>query len=554
MNIWDNIKLTGKKLYNRGARALISVISFCAVSSGFVGCSSEVKPKIEEKKAVTSEKTIKVDNPVRQIQYLTDTLEHRSRALLYYSNKKIIRNYVEKNNLYEMCLHLFSHEDWHAHNDEINWRTKYKYTPFEYYKLCMHDEISANIAALLTLRYQYLATSNKQKFVNEHNKGFFAFYFSAIAEGKIRPQSNDPEERKKEYTLIANGTQKSWMDKCAKGYMPSIYSMMQRYVERQGFVKDSRKNYNHVHRYMYNIGGVDFLQYMQQDIIPSDERVFLTDGLRNVKSLNNDGSDIMNNVNSGYNLLQNVSIYKQSEAFQHLLISAKLKYELRNKTADELTDNPKMTDMYYRQIFSKFMKDKTFSRYVNSFPIVNEKSSFVRINDEKEYADIIRQMYSFKGVDLSKSINDFEIKDVPIRVEEFKNFSFRKGVYYWLQPLGAQVELCSDQVKKYNDQKIIANGVGGNEASKSKISGWQFITVPNYRQPILTAATAEDNEKIFKIIKDFDSIPEVLKQCDTQAQRLYYASLKISKNKDSLNFKRISKQNKKIRNNTTRGR
>lgn len=556
MGILGYLKSKSNNLYNRGAKALTTVVSFLVLSTGVVGCGSASKPKSEEKKVDTSENVVKVNGAVRQIRYLTDTLEHRGRTLLYYSNDKITRNYVEKDNLYAMRLYLFSHEDWHAHNDEIKWRFKYRYTPFEYYKLCMHDEISANIAALLTLRYQYMASADKKEFLERYQDSIFGFYFRELKSGKIKPESNNPKDREKEYALIAKGMQEAWMKRSARGYMPTIYGMMQRYVERQGLVKDSRKSYNHVRHHMYNIGGVDFLQYMEHDIVPSDERVFLADGLRNVKSLSKGGLEIMDNVNNGYPLLQNVSIDKQSEAFQHLLIAAKLKYELRKRSAEELEANPQIIDMYYRQIFSKFMNDKTYGQYVSSFPIVNEKSSFARVNSDKEYADIISKIYMFKGVDLSKSVDGFDTECVPIKNEEFKNFSFKHGTYYWIQPMEAKIEFDSKWVKKYRGPVITTDNKEKKKSCKKRISDWQYIAAPNYRQPILTSATKEDNEQIFKAIEKFDSIPQVLKECDTGAQNRYYASLKVVDEKKAFNSKRKQQRNivRRIRGNTRRER
>jgi len=530
MGVSDKIKSAKNKLRRRlGTYAAVAVMGL-----GGAGCNSGTQPQSKDnnKKVDKVETVASVKNPVRSVKYLTDTLYQSGRTLLYYGSGYITRNYVEKNNMYKMSLPFFSHEDWHAHNDEINWRMRYKYTPFEYYKLCMHDEISANIAALLTTRYQYINAENKKEFTKKFKGRVFEFYYKEVEKGTINPLSSNPKDREKEYELIANGMQKAWMEKCAKGYMPSIYRMLQRYVERNGLVEDSRKSYNHVRKHMYNIGGVDFSKYMHQDLIPSDERIMLSDGLKAVKSMSDGGVEIMNLVNDGYSLLKDIGIEKQKEAFQHLLIASKLKHSLRNKSEEELLANPQMVDMYYQQVMSKFLRDKTFKKYIDKFPSIGEKRSSVRITDKKEYDEIIGKMYTFKGVDLRKSIRDFSTDNIPVKMQDNSKLG---GIYTeWLLPLEVLDETTPKPQPKYNGPMIIAPDKTDKAVKplKKRLSDWQFIDTPNYREPILTSATKADEAKISKAIADFDSIPQVLKECDTEAQQQYYASIeKVSEKK-----------------------
>ncbi|MBQ8481641.1 MAG: hypothetical protein IJ532_03820 [Alphaproteobacteria bacterium] len=527
----DKIQSVWNKVCNWGG----VVAAFAVMSTGFSSCGSNKASKIREQKKDSVENAVRVENPVRRIKYCTDTLSQRGRVLLYYSRGYITRNFVNDDNLYKMRLSLFSHEDWHAHNDEIKWRIHYKYTPFEYYKLCMHDEISANIAALLTVRYQYIASPDKKKFIEDNKNGLLGFYFKEVAKGKIKPESKNPKDLEREYSLIANGMQKAWMEKCAKGYMPSIYSMMQRYVGLFGLVDNSRKNYNFVRGYMYKIGGVDFSQYMKDDIVPSDQRVYIADGLRNVKSMRKGGAEVMDYVNNGYPLFKSLAIDKQREAFQHLLIAAQLKYNLRDKSAEELQQNPQIIDMYYRQVLSRFQKDKTFREYVDRFPIINEKSNTIIVNNTKEYEDIISSIYTFKGVDLSEAINDFNIARLPIKGPDFKEPYFKNTLYLWMYPIEMQAVPPSVVKRKYTGP-IIEQTIKENSAPKSskrRRSDWQYIEAPNYREPILVASSKEDNAKILKTIEDFKNIPDVLKECNVKAQQAYYASLEKVSQKEN---------------------
>lgn len=508
-------------------------------------CGSGSSPKTDEKKTDTVENTIKVKNPVKQIKYKTDTLSAVSgRALLYYQNGYITRNYVDKKNIYQMSLPLFSHEDWHAIVDLLKWRLRYKYTPFEYYKLCMHNEITANIAALLTTRYQYMAAENKKEFAKEHLNGIFGFYFKEVLQGKINPESTNTKDLEREYSLIANGMQKAWMERCSKWYMPSFYGMLQRYVANQGFIEDSKKSYNHVRKHMYTIGGVDFSKYLKQDIMPADTRVFLAEGLRNVKSLSDGGAEIMNFINGAYPLMENVGFEKQKEAFQHLLVSSKLKYELRNRTPEELQENPQMIDMYYRQTIAKLQSDKTFAEYVNNFPTINEKSCALKVYNAKEYKQIISQMYEFKGMNLRKVVKDFKIKNVPVKTVSANDFYFGDIPYYW----SSVSEVKGEEWRSPYRGVIVKAGENNvvRKNYKKRQSDWQFIAAPDYSQPILTAAEQKDKEAILKAIKDFDNIPQVLKECDTEAQKAYYASLEKNAEKQNsyLNQNKNSARNR----------
>ena len=542
MKVSDKLKSIWNKIRNRySAYAAVAVMGL-----GSVGCSSGTQPapKEEKQKKDTVVNVVGVKNPVRNVKYLTDTLYHSGRTLLYYGNGYITRNYVDKNNMYKMSLSLFSHEDWHAHNDEIKWRLRFKYTPFEYYKLCMHDEISANIAALLTVRYQYIYAENKKEFAQKFKGRIFEFYFKAIEKGDINPLRANPKDREKEYALIANGVQKVWMERCAKGYMPTIYGMLQRYVERNGLIENSRKNYNYVRGYMYNIGGVDFYKYMKHDIVPEDERVLLSDGLKAVKSMNDGGIDIMNYVNNGYSLLNDIGIERQSEAFQHLLIAAKLKYSLRNKSEEEIQSNPQLVDMYYQQTMSKFARDKTYRQYIDKFPTISEQRSSVKITDKHEYNEIIGKMYTFKGLDLRKYINAFSNENVPVKMQNYSKFN---GTYTnWLLPVEFLDETAQKPQVKYNGPMIIEPDKKQENVNivKRRLSAWQFVETPNYREPILTLATQDDEAKIIKAIADFDAIPQVLKECDTEAQKAYYASLeKVSEKKQEKVKKEVKSRN-----------
>ena len=111
MGSQNKIKSLWRKIRNRwAAYTAVGVMGLSAAA-----CGSGSSPKTDEKKTDTIENMVKVKNPVKQIKYKIDTLSGISgRALLYYHNGYITRNFADKKNIYEMSLPLFSHEDWHA--------------------------------------------------------------------------------------------------------------------------------------------------------------------------------------------------------------------------------------------------------------------------------------------------------------------------------------------------------------------------------------------------------------------------------------------------------
>ena len=317
--------------------------------------------------------------------------------------------------------------------------------------------------------------------------------------------------------------------------------MLHQYIEVYGLVDDSKKNYNYIRKRMYTIGGVDFSQYLKHDVLPADGKVTIAECLSNIKTMRDGGADVFKYVNNDYSLLGKVGIEKQTEAFQHLLIAAKLKHILRNKTEEELRNNPQKIDMYYRQIMYKFKKDKTYKKYVEEFPVINE-GCLINVISETEYEKIIAQIYNFKGVDLSGYIQDFTSSAVPVKSNNI--LDFKDAAFDWIIPFEIQVDEAKGELTEQDNAPAeTAKSSYAQKHAKRRISDWQFIDVPNYSEPILTSSSPKDKEVIMKVIHNFDSIPQVLKECDTEAQRKYYDSLKKNEIKLFTRSKRTRKRN-----------
>jgi hypothetical protein len=308
-----------------------------------------------------------------------------------------------------------------------------------------------------------------------------------------------------------------WMRKFSGTYSSRTYRMLQRYVGRYGLVEDSRKNYNFVLNYMYTIGGVNFAKYMKKDIDTTDNKVKLAEQLRKVKSMRKGGLDIMNYVNKSYDLMKNVSFENARNAFQNLLISAQLKYTLHNKTPEELQQNPQLVNLCFVKIMNKVRADKSFEKVVMQYPLIADgraNLNYVEGADDK----IIRQMYEFKGVDLRSLIASYEQEAMPISVHKRKKTFENYAVDY------ISATSLEDLDEPTSTEPLVKeNTENATETQQKHISKVMRLSIPNFREPILTAASDKDYLKILQCVRDFEQMPQVLKGCNTEAQRKYLA-------------------------------
>lgn len=178
-------------------------------------------------------------------------------------------NYVKNNdkwNNWSTSIPVLQHETKHNDNED---RGLYAYAMSreQLYKVNMHDEISANLASLVYLRDQYLKTGDVSIFEREDG-GRFAFYGEAIKNGVIEPNSDDPEKFAKEMSLMVNGTQKMWMECFSESYVKQNIDIASDYYnDFEGkYTQFYDENYNNALKSCYTIGGIDFTQYMKEDV------------------------------------------------------------------------------------------------------------------------------------------------------------------------------------------------------------------------------------------------------------------------------------------------
>ena len=263
---------------------------------------------------------VDADNKMRTIDFQVDTLDTQTSTGGYFtpSKKTLTLNYQEGNasfNDWSQSPAVLIHEQKHRDNYSQGIYV-YALSPEQAYKVDMHDEISANMAALLYLRDEYLKTGNMAVF--EQENGRFAFYTDAIKKGEINPFSSKEEDFDKEMALIVNGTRDMWVRDFAS--TDSYLSTGKWYAQHRGEADGKHaafydENYDRAKKIMYTIGGVDFTKYMDKDVdIPSDGKRKIYKGVKLAKELGLPDYDDKMSLLQYQNLLQHALVAQDKRA------------------------------------------------------------------------------------------------------------------------------------------------------------------------------------------------------------------------------------------------
>ena len=499
-----------KYTWKNKLKNIAMAVSIGAVTLGNHGCRNGDNHDDVADKKENILKTDTVKSPIEDVTYRNDTLDYTPSVIMYYVNKSITRNYVENNNSFRMQLPYVVHENWHKHNDEIGFRRKLVLSPVEYYKLCMYDEISANLAAVLTARYEYLASTDKADVIKKYENTYMGFYFKAIKNGEINPSDDTVEMREKEWHFLANGVQNMWMKYYYKTYSPTFSKMVKNYIKRHGIIENNHANYNYVKKHMMTIGGVNFAKYLEHEVSCRDGKVCLIDGLRQIETFKSGFGEIVEIVNNNFELVSQVDIEKQQEAFQHLLISSKLKYMLRGVDDKNLTEHPNIINSCYNKILTMLKKDNTVENVLNNVSIDYESP---KIYDN--YEDVVKKMYMFNDVDLTQLITNYSYDNLPYK----NNLSLIDNNVNKVNLLDCSKD--EDILENLRNRRNVVDSNKNNKMKKRRISSELHINIPNFRAPILIACSNEQQSAILGIMREFDEMPDVLKSCNTKAIKKY---------------------------------
>lgn len=400
------------------------------------------------------------DDKMRTIDFQVDTLSNETTTGGYFTpNKRTVTlNYQEGNeefNDWSQSPTVLIHEQKHRDNYSQGMYV-YALSPEQAYKVDMHDEISANMAALLYLRDEYLKTGNMAVF--EQENGRFAFYTDAIKKGEINPFSSKEEDFDKEMALIANGTRDMWVRDFAS--TDSYLSTGKWYAQHRGEADGKHaafydENYDRAKKIMYTIGGVDFTKYMDKDVdIPSDGKRKIYKGVKLAKELGLPDYDDKMSLLQYQNLLQHALVAQDKRAG--------MKSDEQIMPGEDRTAGQWNTDMAaYVYLTDKKLTDYQQEEYNNALKRVAQENkplidgiinniadeyyakgkSFPK-GDDKAYNEAVNKLYSgqvkfnqddlkFEGeVNLRKAFNpndELPLKELPdyaqMQVDSLENMS-----------------------------------------------------------------------------------------------------------------------------------
>lgn len=239
--------------------------------------------------------------PMRNIDFQVDTVSveraNNTGAYQTHDTNSITSNFKKGNsewNEWAQGDNVLIHEQKHRDNNNQG-MYEYPVSPEQAYKLNMYDEISANMASLLLLRQKYLETGDISIF-DKTEQGRFSFYKEAIERGEINPRSNTKEDFDKEMRLIANGTKDMWMQYFSTDYVKQNSSNAVSYGDMTGkYAQYYDQNYERGKKIALTIGGVDFTQYLDNDVeIPEAGRK----KIENLPYITNTNADDLKNLSN----------------------------------------------------------------------------------------------------------------------------------------------------------------------------------------------------------------------------------------------------------------
>lgn len=239
--------------------------------------------------------------PMRNIDFQVDTVSveraNNTGAYQTHDTNSITSNFKKGNsewNEWAQGDNVLIHEQKHRDNNNQG-MYEYPVSPEQAYKLNMYDEISANMASLLLLRQKYLETGDISIF-DKTEQGRFSFYKEAIERGEINPRSNTKEDFAKEMRLIANGTKDMWMQYFSTDYVKQNSSNAVSYGDMTGkYAQYYDQNYERGKKIALTIGGVDFTQYLDNDVeIPEAGRK----KIENLQYITNTNADDLKNLSN----------------------------------------------------------------------------------------------------------------------------------------------------------------------------------------------------------------------------------------------------------------
>ena len=482
---------------------------------------------------------VTVQSPSKITSFKTDTLSQSSSSLLYYVNYQIIRNYVEKNPSFRMQLPYFAHEDWHNHNYLSKYRFLLKFSPLEYAKLCMHDEISANLAAILTADLEYQLADDKDKVMKKYENTYMGFYFKAVKNGAIKTGTDDEAENEKKYHFLANGVVKMWQEKYARSYKDIQKRMLLNYIHRAGLFKSFPKNYKKTLSHMYTLGGIDFSKYIENDVVSLNMHAEILDELPSCKALsrNQEFNKFMaQEINENFDYIKSFSPSLRRKALLHFFVATKLKYELSHLTNQKLVSNPEVISTAHNKVMYELMCDYDLTYVLDRSTSIMQKHWHPapllideQTNEPRYQMDYlfthedmpkISKFYQYKKMDLTQCISHFNINKLP---DNLRYGSVITLDFFNAPPLDVlENQLNQNDVSKIVELPSIITQTKSKTlpmqttTEKRRLSDEQYVELPDFTEPLLRqgALTETQRQQLKEMYDAFENMETAYKGCD----------------------------------------
>ena len=365
----------------------------------------------EDLKKELAKASAEAQNRYRNIDFQVDTLavDHALNGYFTGSKNSITINYLEDNENFNKpgkSKVVLIHEQKHRDNQNQG-MLEYALSVEHAYKVDMHNEISANMASLIYLRDEYLKTGDISVF-DEYDKRF-SFYTDAIKNGEINPFSNSKEDFDKEMSLIANGTRDMWVSEFGRDlYIKQNSNSALYYGETDGkHAEFYDENYERAKKIAYNIGGIDFTQYLDKDVeIPEQGKIKILSGEKLAEALElprYDGS---------------MSLLQYQKLLQHALVMKDGKVGINSDEpfieGSDLTKGRFNLDMgAFSYLTENKLQDRTVKKYKEALDSIakedkkiiediiigiakdyESRSEKLPVGDDKAYNEAVDRLYS----------------------------------------------------------------------------------------------------------------------------------------------------------------
>jgi hypothetical protein len=508
---------------------------------------TEIQVRPDEDTPQATDTFSSVSTPTLVINFRRDTLEQSTGAIAYHSptvtNDKnspskpegqIVYNYIENNPQYAIRIGTLLHET--KHNTNFKKRLSYlRLSPLDYIKTRAADEISANMVQVLTMRYEYLAArtpEEKEEVLKEYDKTRFSFYGNAIRHQKVFPEKKDQASRDQEWSFIMNETKKMWMKECMPCYIPAFIKMSKfhmNYLYKPTRIKEQMQaNYRLSRERAFTIGGVNFDKYLKNDIEIQQADLLELASIGTLEMNQKDKALLYDNANQTIQNLKKGGTILSPDLLKHVYYSEVLKLMLKDIDDIKIKNNSALVNMCYVSVMSQ-LKQKDMEPLIQSVCLKESIDPLIHVPTDRE---TLESLYTYQGIPLYEQIPSLSLSwtfgtDLPIPQTPSSD---------WF--LEAELDNLRTKAPAPAPQTTT------DEAKQAHMSDTLSCRIPDFSKPILVSCTPEQEEEIFQCIREFNSVPKVVRGTDKKAKLDYMRTHNVS-NPNLAIFYGEAKQNKR---------